>query len=288
MPRVSAEGFGEQTTEFVLPSSFTVTGTIRPPPGLTKVDEAVKQDSEETHAEALQDLPRESTKISKHSSASAGVKHGIDEPEPLGSVAGPAKSLRPDPDSHVADSSPKAQCIPSIVGWIAAAVGVGSARTKDGFDVPVSMSYDSEEYQEELKLSEPLLWDITRDFPEDAQKAAMKKEMGSMREFNMYMEISIEQVSEEQQRSAMDLKWVKRWKSESEMRMRLVACGCFQEDEKLDSDSLFASTPSLLTLRLMLALVIARNWSCALADISTAFLRAPLTEEVFVWTPQEF
>ena len=38
----------------------------------------------------------------------------------------------------------------------------------------------------------------------------------------------------------------------------------------------------------MLSLVIARSWSCALADISTAFLRAPLAEEVFVWPPQEF
>ena len=80
--------------------------------------------------------------------------------------------------------------------WIAAAVGVGSARTKDGFDVPVSVNYDSEEYQEELKLSEPLLWDIMREFPEDAQKAGMKKEMDSMREFNVYTDIPIEHVSE--------------------------------------------------------------------------------------------
>ena len=61
--------------------------------------------------------------------------------------------------------------------------------------------------------------------------------------------------------------------------MRLVARGCFQEDEKLDSDSLFATTPSLVTLLLMLELVLERTWSCALADISTAFLHAPLTEE---------
>ena len=86
MPRVSAEGCGEQTIEVVLPSSLTVTGKIRPPPGLTEVDEAVKQDSEETHAEALQDLPGESMEIAEHSSASAGVKHGIDEPEPPGST----------------------------------------------------------------------------------------------------------------------------------------------------------------------------------------------------------
>ena len=49
--------------------------------------------------------------------------------------------------------------------------------------------------------------------------------------FNVYTETLIEQVSEEQKRSAADLKWVKRWKSESALRVRLVARGSFQEDE---------------------------------------------------------
>ena len=76
-----------------------------------------------------------------------------------------------------------------------------------------------------------------REFSEEAQKAGMKKEMDSTREFKVYTEteIPIEQVSKEQKRSAIDLKWVKRWKSESELRMRLVSRGCFQENEKLDS-----------------------------------------------------
>ena len=52
----------------------------------------------------------------------------------------------------------------------------------------MSVNYDSEEYQEELKLSEPVLSDITRAFPEKAQKAGMKKEMDSMHEFNVYTE----------------------------------------------------------------------------------------------------
>ena len=74
-------------------------------------------------------------------------------------------------------------------GWRRLLVGLPpllalrSARTKDGWDAPVSVNYDSEEYQEELKLSEPLHWDISREFPEDAEKAGMKKEMGSTREF---------------------------------------------------------------------------------------------------------
>ena len=66
--------------------------------------------------------------------------------------------------------------------------------------------------------------------------------------------------------------------------MRLVARGCFQEVSKLDSDTLYASTSSLVTLRLMLTLAIA----ISLADISTAFLHALLTEEVFVIPPVEY
>ena len=101
MPKISTEGFGEQTTDFVLPGSLMVTGKIRSPPGLTKIDEAVKHDSEETHSEALQDLPHESTEIAERPSASAaGIKHSIDEKEPSGIVARPPKSVRPDPDSR--------------------------------------------------------------------------------------------------------------------------------------------------------------------------------------------
>ena len=44
--------------------------------------------------------------------------------------------------------------------------------------------------------------------------------------------------------SAIDLRWVKRWKTELELCVRLVARGCFQDDEKLDTDTLFASAPS--------------------------------------------
>ena len=137
------------------------------------------------------------------------------------------------------------------------AVGVPSARTKEGIDVPVEVNYDSDEYREELKLSEPIIWDLSREFPEDARRIGM--EMNSMREFNVYTEVPIEQTTQQQRDSAIDLKWVKRWKTESELRVRLVARGCFQEASKLDSDNLYASTPSLVTLRLTLALSIARG-----------------------------
>ena len=64
--------------------------------------------------------------------------------------------------------------------------------------------------------------------------------MKLMREFDVYTEVPIDKVTRELYDSAIDLRWVKPWKTESELRMRLVARGCFQDDEKLDTDTLFA------------------------------------------------
>ena len=268
---------------------------MRPPPGLSKPESSSKTQIESTApaAEAatssagipppvaLPDIPPDDKMTNL---PDFGTKHGAEE-----SVeASEAKQVRIDPDAPIVESSTKAQRISSVVSWIAAAVGASSARTKEGIDVPVEVNYDSEEYREELKLSEPIIWDLSREFPEDAQRVGMDREMNSMREFNVFSEVPIEQTTQQQRDSAIDLKWVKRWKTESELRMRLVARGCFQEASKLDSDNLYASIPSLVTLRLMLALSIARGWSITLADISTAFLYALLTEEVFVFPPKEY
>ena len=58
--------------------------------------------------------------------------------------------------------------------------------------------------------------------------------------------------------------------------------------EKNEEDNLFASTPSLVTMRLLLCMALARNWGITLGDVSTAFLHAAMLAEVFVWPPKEF
>ena len=70
--------------------------------------------------------------------------------------------------------------------------------------------------------------------------------------------------------------------------MRLVVQGCFQDSSSIDVDSIYASTPSLVTLRLLLVMALARSWEISLADISTAFLHASIEEPVFVWPPSEY
>ena len=162
--------------------------------------------------------------------------------------------------------------------------------TKTGGTVPVHVNYDQEEYREELKLSEPVIWDITKEYPELAQKKGMDKEMGSMKDFSIYTEVPIEECTEEHIRNAIGVRWVKRWKTDTELRARLVVQGCYQDSAKLDADSLFASAPSLVTMRLLLVMALARNWCINLADISTASLHAAIgaDEEVFVIPPKEY
>ena len=94
--------------------------------------------------------------------------------------------------------------------------------------------------------------------------------------------------TEEQVRNAIGVKWVKRWKTDTDLRMRLAVQGCYQDAQALDSDTLFASTPSLVTLRIMLIMALRANWCINLADVSTAFLHAPMTEDIFIWPPAEY
>ena len=87
---------------------------------------------------------------------------------------------------------------------------------------------------------------------------------------------------------ALDYRWVKVWKNETDLRGRVAVRGCFQNVEKTEEDNLFASTPSLVTMRLLLFMALVRNWGITPGDVSTAFLHAAMSGEVFVWPRKEF
>ena len=111
--------------------------------------------------------------------------------------------------------------------------------------------------------------------------------MNSTKKFEVFREAKIEDCAEEQINEALDCRWVKVWKDASELRSRVVVRGCFQHVEKSEEDSLFASTPSLVTMGLLLCMALARNWGIILGDVSTAFLHATVSGEVFVCAPEE-
>ena len=68
------------------------------------------------------------------------------------------------------------------------------------------------------------------------------------------------------------------------MKCRLVARGFDQYIE--DKDDTFASTPSLSTLKLLIALSVAMNLDVVLADVSTAFLCVDVIAEGCCHSPK--
>ena len=73
------------------------------------------------------------------------------------------------------------------------------------------------------------------------------------------MKLLVKDCTDEQVNEALDCRWVKVWRNETDLRCRVVVRGCFQNVEKNEEDNLFASTPSLVTMRLLLCMAMSRN-----------------------------
>ncbi|CAE7380121.1 unnamed protein product, partial [Symbiodinium pilosum] len=131
---------------------------------------------------------------------------------------------------------------------------VAAVTTKQDLEVPVAVNQDERELSLSKTPEDPQLWYET-EFPYEEEVAGMKKEVKSVQDFQMFDEIAVEQVPDEL---------------------------------SLHSDEIFASTPSLTTLKLLLVLAMAFNWHIAVGDVSTAFLHASVDSDIFVIPPLEF
>ena len=81
---------------------------------------------------------------------------------------------------------------------------------------------------QKLRLSEPVIWDVTREFPTEAQRISMNHEMMSMRDFNVYTEVPIDQCSQEDIDRTIGVRWVKRWKTDIEISSPRMFPGLFE------------------------------------------------------------
>ena len=105
--------------------------------------------------------------------------------------------------------------------------------------------------------------------------------------FDVFAEVPVTQLNQDQLSSAISSKWVKTRKPDGSVRCRLVCRGFDQVVD--DPDQTFASTPSLTTLKLLLTLAVTFGWNVFTGDISTAFLHALITgEDIFIIPPSEF
>ena len=108
-----------------------------------------------------------------------------------------------------------------------------------------------------------------------------------MKLHDVYEEVSVDGLPPETIRGAIDTRWVHKYKTPTQMRSRIVAKGY---NEKIDdSDSIYASTPLFVILRLLLILALARGWKIRFGDVSTAFLHTPITSLfTYIWPPKEY
>lgn len=134
-------------------------------------------------------------------------------------------------------------------------------------------------------LEKPVLDEATEEHPLHLVSEGMSTEMKAMKDFGVYEEVAVDTLPESQVREALPTMWVKVPKAEK-LRRRLVAKGFYQE--VTNSDDIYASTPLLASLKILLIIALVFGYSIGFADISTAFLHATLDENIYVWPPCEF
>ena len=154
----------------------------------------------------------------------------------------------------------------------------------DGSTIPPHVN--EEELEQAQALRDPVIFENETEFDEEELKKAMRKEKESMDQFEVYEEVPLDDLTQEEQREALTLKWVHTWKGF--VKSRLCVRGYKQEINDLDET--YASTPVIYMLRILLILSLARGWAIRFFDVSTAFLHATigLTKPIFVWPPREF
>ena len=162
---------------------------------------------------------------------------------------------------------------------------ISAVTTKDSLEVPVSVNQDEKELLLMKTLENPYLWYET-EFSCEEEVEGMKKEMKSMKTFDVFREVHYKEVPQELLDKVISTRWVKVRKSDGAVRCRLVVRGYTQQVE--DKDETFASTPSLTTLKLLLTHAVAKGWHISVGDISTAFLHAAVDEDFYVIPPLEF
>uniref|UniRef100_A0A0G4IE68 Reverse transcriptase Ty1/copia-type domain-containing protein n=1 Tax=Chromera velia CCMP2878 TaxID=1169474 RepID=A0A0G4IE68_9ALVE len=114
-------------------------------------------------------------------------------------------------------------------------------------------------------------------------------EGGKKEEFGRFLECDVFKynVKVPKGRKKMKCRWVLTWKMKEGKRVakaRLVVKG-FQDDRK--ELKTFSGTAEWWTVLLVLSFAATKGWSCAKSDVRTAFLTAPISDEVYVELPTD-
>ena len=183
---------------------------------------------------------------------------------------------------HTEETKSEEQMISELSDY---SMSVSSVATVDGI-VSVSRNEDTKEITEELKLVEPHLDYVKGKFTEQEVIDGIETEIRSMKNFDVYDEIQIENCSQEDINNALDCTWTKQRKAATQVECRLCVRNCAQET--VNQDDVSISTTTLVTLRNLLLMALSRFWTATACNISTAFLHAPMTERILMRPPSEY
>ena len=139
--------------------------------------------------------------------------------------------------------------------------------------------------EEESKQSPQSAWEALRGEHKEEWKLAMDSEMASLRENGVY-----ELVDRPKGKKVVKSKWVFRVKKNErgeieKYKARVVAKG-YSQVEGVDYDQTFSPTVRFESIRQMVALGASRGLEMHQMDVTTAFLYAPLDEEVYMEQPE--
>ena len=165
---------------------------------------------------------------------------------------------------------------------------INAIELPEGVQLPTGVNLDYDELQQSSQLEESEeLW-LPSEFPPELVKEGKDKELASMKDFEVYRLVPIDQTTAEEQRKAIPTRWVETWKGDK-VKCRLVAKDLKVKDLYRDKDELYAATPAFVTLKVMLTLALANRWSIWSLDIGTAFLHAKLPQDkrILVWPPKD-
>jgi transposase InsO family protein len=117
--------------------------------------------------------------------------------------------------------------------------------------------------------------------------AAMQRELQSLRETQTF-----ELCERPAGKNVVGVKWVFKTKRDQageiiQFKARLVAQG-FTQVHGLDYSETFAPVAKMTTIRLVLALAAANDWELHNMDVNTAYLNAPVDEQIYAQQPKGF
>ena len=117
----------------------------------------------------------------------------------------------------------------------------------------------------------------------------MSREMGELIQFRCWDVVGV-LVSDIPKYNIIDTKWMLKINKEKNVvkvyRARCVTKGYMEKDKGVELT--YAPTSFLVTIKVYLTVVAVHDWEMVKIDFTSAFIQAPISEDIFVWPPEGF